>query len=576
MTLRPGGKQAESDILASRLGRWAVQSVLAVAALAFACNLGALAVPLFNMQVFNRVLPTRDVGTIGALAAGLAICLLAWAALEALRSAALEVLAARFVARLSLPLIQGAALAPRPDIAASEGLADLETLRAFLSSRACMAPFDIAWAPVLLLALLAMHWGLGALALLCVLTLVLMNVLGEAMSRRAMQEANKATASALRGAVDGVNAAEAVLALGMLPVLAQRWRTGQRRAARLVHRALLRARAVSAATNALRMSMTGAMVALGLVLALNGLSSSGSMVAGNMILARLLLPFGSVAATRRQWVDALAAWQRLRAALARPAPRRYLDALPAPAPRIVVENLSYIPPGGDRPLLRGVSFAVEPGEAVAVIGPSSAGKSTLLRLVVGMAQPTAGGAYLDGSSTYLWQREDFARWVGYVPQRPTLLEESVADNIARMQTQDVRAVIGAAKRAGLHRVIASLPAGYATKVVGNLLSGGQRQRLALARALYGEPKVLVLDEPSAFLDQAGEGDFLSLLRELRRDGITVLLATHRPTLLKTVDKVLILRDGVVAQFGPAAEIEDGLRKRPVRLVAAKPDRVAAL
>ena len=573
--MRPGETQAGSEIVAARVRRLAAKVVLAVAALAFACNLGTLAVPFFNMQVFNRVLPTRDVSTIGALAAGLAICLLAWAALEALRSAALEILAARFVGRLSLPLIQAAALAPRPDIAASEGLADLETLRAFLSSRACMAPFDIAWAPVLLLALLAMHWALGALALSCVLILVVMNVLGDAVSRRAMLEANTASASALRGAVDGVNAAEAVLALGMLPVLAQRWRVGQRRAASLVHRALLRARAVSAATNTLRMAMTGAMVATGLVLALNGLSSSGSMVAGNMILARLLAPFGSVAATRRQWADALTAWQRLRAALARPAPRRYTIALPAPAPRIAVENLAYIPPGGDRPLLRGVSFAVEPGETVAVIGPSSAGKSTLLRLVVGMAPPTAGGVYLDGSSTYLWEREDFARHVGYVPQRPTLLDESVADNIARMQTQDLRAVIGAAKRAGLHQVIAGLRYGYATKVVGNLLSGGQRQRLALARALYREPRVLVLDEPSAFLDQAGEGDFASLLGELRRDGVTVLLATHRPTLLKTVDKVLLLRDGTVAQFGPAAEVEDDLRKRPFRLVPAQPDRVAA-
>ena len=163
-----------------------------------------------------------------------------------------------------------------------------------------------------------------------------------------------------------------------------------------------------------------------------------------------------------------------------------------------------------------------------------------------------------------------------MPQRPTLLDESVADNIARMQTRDLRAVIDAAKRAGLHQVIAALPSGYATKVVGNLLSGGQRQRLALARALYGGPKVLVLDEPSAFLDQEGEGDFVSLLSELRRDGVTALLATHRPALLKAVDKVLVLRDGVVAQFGPAAEIEDGLRKRPFRLVSAKPDRVAAL
>ena len=574
MAVRPGAQQADSDVVV-KLRRLATQSLVAVAALSFVCNVGTLAVPMFNMQIFNRVLPTRNADTIWALAGGLTICLLAWSVLEILRSAAQEILAAKFVARLAPPLIQAAALAPRADLAANEALIDLETLRGFLCSRSCIAPFDIAWAPIFLLALLFLHWGLAALALLCMVVMVVMNVLGDAVSRQAMLDANRASAAAMRNAADGVNAAEAVLALGMLPILSHRWRVGQRHAASLVQRALLRARAVSAATNTLRMAMTGAMVALGLVLALNNLSSSGSMVAGNMILARLLMPFGSIAATRRQWTDALAAWQRLRAALARSAPRRYLEPLPAPDARIVVENLSYLPPGADRPLLRGVSFTVEPGEAVAVIGPSSAGKSTLLRMIVGIAPPTAGGVYLDGSSTYLWERENFAQHVGYVPQRPTLLDESVADNIARMQHGDLGRVVEAAKRAGLHRVIAGLPAGYSTKIVGNLLSGGQRQRLALARALYGRPKLLVLDEPTAFLDQAGESHFVTLLAELRRDGVTVLLATHRPNLLKAVDTVLVLRDGAVAQFGPAAEVEEQLRKRPFRLVSNAPNRVAA-
>jgi len=378
--------------------RSATRCVLAVAALAFICNLGTLAVPLFNMQVFGRVLPTRDLGTMGALACGLAICLLAWAVLEVLRSAAMEILAARIARQLSIPLIQAASLAPRPDLAAGECMADLEMLRTFLASRACMVPFDIAWTPVLLLALLAMHWALAAMGLLSLLILTVLNVLGDAISRRALLAANEASATAMRGAVDGVNAAEAVIALGMLPILTQRWRSSQQRAADLVETALLRARAVSAATNALRAGMTGAMVALGLALALNGMSSSASMVAGNMILGRLLLPFGSVAATRRQWIDVLAAWRRLQAVLSGTAQRRYETALPAPEPKLVVENLSYFPPKGDRALLRSVSFTVEPGESVAIIGPSSAGKSTLLRLIVGMAPPTAGGVYLDGNS----------------------------------------------------------------------------------------------------------------------------------------------------------------------------------
>lgn len=554
--------------------RLAIRGVLCIAALSLVCNIGALAVPMFNMQVFNRVLPTRDTGTLGVLIVGLALCVLAYVVLDSLRILALEALAGKVTRRLSLPLLRAVAAGGRGAGAGSEALADLETLRGFIATPACTAPFDIMWAPVLLLALGLLHWGLAALGALCCAVLLVMNVLGDAVSRRQMLAANEASATALRHAADAVDAAEAVLALGMLPTLAGRWEAGQRRAARLVHRAMVRARAVAAATGALRLAMTGAMVALGLVLALNGLTSGGSMVAGNMILARLLLPFEQVAATRRSWVDALAAWRRVQAALDGPVPSRHAHAMPAPTPRLVVERLVYMPQGADRPLLRGVSFAAEPGESVGIIGPSSAGKSTLVRLVMGMVPPSAGGAYLDGTSTFLWEREDFARHVGYMPQGLALLDETVADNIARMGAVDMAAVLEAAKRAGVHRAVAGLPQGYATRIAGGTLSSGQRQRVALARALYGRPGLLVLDEPSAFLDRTGEADVLALLERLRAEGTTVLLVSHRPALLAGVDKLLVLADGAVSQFGPRAEVLQSLSTPRVRLVRATPERGA--
>ncbi len=556
--------------------RLAIRGVLAVAALSLVCNIGALAVPLFNMQVFNRVLATRDTGTLGMLVMGLALCLVAFTVLDSLRALALEALAGKVTRRLSLPLLRAAAAGGRGAGAGSEALADLETLRGFIATPACTAPFDIMWAPVLLLALCFQRWGFAVLGALCCAILLVMNLLGDAVSRRQMLAANEASATALRRAADAVGAAEAVLALGMLPTLTRRWEAGQRRADGLVHRAMMRARAVSATTGALRLGMTAAMVGLGLVLALNGLASGGSMVAGNMILARLLLPFQQVAATRRSWTDALAAWRRVQAALDGPVPSRYAHALPAPSPRLVVERLVYLAPGGDRPLLRGVSFTAEPGESIGIIGPSSAGKSTLVRCMVGMIPPMAGGVYLDGTSTFLWEREDFARHVGYMPQGLTLLDETVADNIARMGVPDMAAVLAAAKRAGVHRAIAALPQGYATRIAGGTLSSGQRQRVALARALYSRPGLLVLDEPSAFLDGAGEVEVLALLDRLRAEGTTVLLVSHRPALLARVDKLLVLTEGAVSQFGPRAEVLQSLSAPRVRLVRATPELEAAV
>ncbi len=550
----------------------AIRGVLCIAVLSLVCNIGALAVPLFNMQVFNRVLATRDVDTLGMLVAGLIVGLLAFTMLDMLRSLALEALAGKVTRRLALPLIRAVASGGRSAGAASEALADLETLRSFVASPACTAPFDAMWTPVMLLALIVLHWGFAVMGLLSCVVLLVLNMLGDSVSRRQMLAANEASANAMRRAADAVGAAEVVLALGMLPTLSRRWEAGQRRAAGLVHQAMLRARAVSAVTNALRLGMTGTMVALGLVLALSGLASGGSMVASNMILARLLMPFQQVAATRRRWIDALAAWRRVRTALDCPVPPRYAHAMPTPTPRLVVERLVYMPPGGGRPLLRGVSFVAEPGESIGIIGPSSAGKSTLVRSVMGMLPPTAGGVYLDGTSTFLWEREDFARHVGYVPQGVALLDETVADNIARMRAPDMAAVLNAAKRAGAHRVIAALPQGYATRIAGNRLSTGQRQRVALARALYGRPGLLVLDEPSAFLDELGEADVLALLAALRAEGTTVLMVTHRPALLATMDKLLVLAEGAVSQFGPRAAVLQSLAAPRVRLVRATPGR----
>ena len=452
-----------SPLVTKQIEREAIHGIVGVAGLALVCNIGALAVPLFSTQVFNRVLPTRELHTLAALGIGLLICLITWAMLDVLRSVALDALAARLARSLSVRVVHAIASSPRADFTAAETLSDMESLRSFISSHASLAPFDIAWTPVLLLVLFILHWGYAVLAVLCIAILAGMNLLGDALSRRAMLAANTASATALRRAGDAVTAAEAVLPLGMLPTLSRLWTQAQAEASALVHRATLRARTISAATGTLRFAMTGAMVALGLILALNDLASSGSMVAANMILTRILLPFHSVAATRRQWVDALASWRRLEAALGSPVPHRYQDAMPDPEPRLVVDNLSYIPPGDDRPLhaKHQLHRAARRGdrhhrplllrqEHPAPAHPRHHPPDRRRRL------PRRHQHLSLGTQKTSPAMSAMSRSV------PALLDESAAENIARMQHPDLRAVIAAAKRAGIHRTIATLPHGYAT------------------------------------------------------------------------------------------------------------------
>jgi ATP-binding cassette, subfamily C, bacterial len=565
----PGNPAGDSGTrVFDSLRREAIRGVLALGALSFICNIGALGVPLYNMQVFNRVMTTHNMRTLAGLTVAVAICVGFYVVLDHLRVAALGALGDRFARRIAPALLRAASVAGTRAANPMQAIRDAETLRQFISSPLLTAPFDLLWSPVMLVVLFAMGWGYAVIAIVSIAILAGLSVLGDVLARRPMMEANEASANGFRDVAGATRSAEAVIAMGMLPTLARRWEQAQGRALSAGARGLLRTRSVSAMTHALRSGMTGAMVAGGLIMVLNGYASSGTLVAGNMILARILMPFEQFSGTLRQWTDAASAWRRVRTLLQESVPVRYDHALPRPEGRLVVERLVFMPPGADRAVLRGISFELAPGEIMGIIGPSASGKSTLMKLLLGALEPSGGGVFLDGHNTYLWNREDFARHVGYVPQSAVLTEGTVAENIARGAEPDLDAVIAAAKRAGVHAAIAALPSGYATPIAGGgfTLSAGQRQRVALARALYGSPRLLILDEPNAFLDKDGEAMLAGLLARLRAEKIGVLISTHRPSVVQSVDKLLVLREGMIEHFGPAGDVLRAMGGPQVRLV----------
>jgi ATP-binding cassette subfamily C protein len=304
-------------------------------------------------------------------------------------------------------------------------------------------------------------------------------------------------------------------------------------------------------------------------------------VAANMILAKLLLPVERIVGSWRRWISAAEAWRRVVALLTEAHSQRGTIPLPCRNGKVMVDRLVYIAQGGERPVLRGITFDVDPGEVLGIIGPSGAGKSTLARIVVGAAQPTAGGVWLDGNNTWTWERGDFGRHVGYMPQTTAMLEGSIGDNIARMREADPNDIIAAAVAAGIHETIMQLPNGYATPIgeAGFVLSGGQRQKLALARALFGKPKMLVLDEPNSALDDEGERALQSAVDGAREQGTTVLMIAHRPSLVALADKLLVLKDGMIDRFGARDAVLRALKAPSVSLVkradAAEPARIAA-
>lgn len=533
------------------------QGLLFTAALNCFANILMLIVPLFTMQVYDRVMTSHSTDTL------LMLLLIAWAGLmlagvlDYIRGRTFQILGSIVTRRLNAPALQAAVVdALGGGRSTSQTIRDLNDVRTFLTGSAITVPLDLIWVPLFLVVLFLLHPAYGALACGAAVALLVLSIVTDLASRRTLAEANEAAARAFAEVGSTVRHAEAIEAMGMLPAVSRRWQERQALMSELMERGTSRARAMAAVSRTLRMMLQVGTTALGVLLVLDNSASPGSMMAAGMLMSRMLHPFEQLIDGWRQWVFALAAYGRVKQVLTDSANRRETIPMPRPEGRLVVDRLGYIPPGGDRPVLRNVSFALEPGEVLGIIGPSGAGKSTLARLLVGVWEPTAGGIFLDGHSTWLWERESFGRHVGYVPQSVALLDGSVRENIARMQDGDPAAVVAAARLAGIHEMIGRLPFGYDTPLSDSAggLSGGQRQRVALARALYGEPRLLVLDEPNSNLDNVGEEALMQAIARAKAAGTTVVMITHRPSIVSAVDKLLVLKDGQVEQFGPRTEV----------------------
>ena len=551
------GESRRADTPLARALAACRRQLLAVGVFSGVVNILQLTVSIYMMQVFDRVLSTRNLNTL------LYLTLIAIAALGLL--ALLEGARSRIMQRIGAWMEEtvapeGFARAVESQLRGRpyrmEALRDLAVCRGYVASPGALALYDLPWVPIFLLVIFALHPMLGVVALLGAALLLGLTILSEFATSKLLRESNSAAMASQRRAESIVRNAEVIDSMGMLPAVMARWRGSVAAMTGPMNQAMDRAAPLLAGTKFFRLAVQVAILGIGAYLVLEQQLTAGASIAASIIMGRALAPVEQLIGGWKQLVQARQSWKRLQAFLVLPRLRPPGIALPEPTGRLAVERVTFGFPGTNVAVVKGVAFTLDPGESLAVIGPSAAGKTTLIRLLTGTLQPNAGAVRLDGADVHGWQREDFGRHVGYLPQGVELFDGTVLDNIARMGIAPPEAVYEAARLAGAHEMILRLPQGYETDIGegGQHLSGGQRQQIGLARAMFGNPKLVVLDEPNSNLDGDAEAALLRALHELRRREATVVLVSHRPVLVQGVEKVLLMRDGAVEMFGPRAEV----------------------
>ena len=536
-----------------------------VAGFSAVINLLWLAPALFSLQVFDRVLTSQSTETLLVLLLGLAVALVMVGALDYLRGRLQGVLGnivndamAPEIARLTL-----AVASRRQGNSNGEALRDVGRLRNLFSSQGIVALMDAPWALIFLIVIAVANLWLGLAALISGLLMLGLAYANDRMTRQAIEKVQREAGGAQRYLEQAMTNAEVAQAMGMADALIGRWNAQSAKVAEVQEPVAQKSVAMASVTRIARQLVQVAMTALGAYLVIAGQATPGILIASSMLLGRALQPIEQIVGSWRVLAEGRLAWSRLNPLMAQAALRQPQMPLPAPAGQLAAHNVVFRPQGSDRTLLMGVSLRLEPGESLAVLGPSGAGKSTLIRLLIGIWTPTSGNVRLDGADLAKWSREQIGPHLGYMPQDVELFTGTIAENIARLGPVDSGRVVEAAKLANVHELILGLPEGYDTVVDPNaaLLSPGQRQRIALARALYGNPKVVILDEPNANLDGAGEMALADTLRKLQ-GSTTVVVVTHRQNLTQHVNKMLVIDGGRAVHYGSTQEVMAALRGTP--------------
>jgi ATP-binding cassette subfamily C exporter for protease/lipase len=527
-------------------------------------NLLMLVPSIYMLQVYDRVLASRNEITLLMLTMMMLGAYLLMSALELIRTFVLVRVGAQFDMRLNKRVYTAAfeQNLKRSGGNAGQALADLTNVRQFLTGNALFAFFDAPWFPLYLVVIFFFEPSLGLFALGGTAILVVLAYINEKLTKQPLAEANAMAIASSTLATNNLRNAEVIESMGMLPNLLTRWYKLHGKFLHLQAEASEKSGLVGAVTKFVQVSLQSLVLGYGALLAIEGKISPGMMIAASILVGRALAPVQQVIGVWKSYSGTRSAYERLVALLAANPERSAGMALPKPLGAITIEGVSAAPPGSTVAVIKGLTIAIAPGDVVGVIGPSGSGKSTLARLLVGVWPAFAGKVRLDGADIYTWNKGELGPYIGYLPQDIELFAGTVSDNIARFGDIDPHKVVEAARRAGVHDLILHLPQGYDTLLGdgGAGLSGGQRQRLGLARAMYGDPSVIVLDEPNSNLDDVGELALVQAIGDLRQRGKTIVLITHRTSAIGVTTKLLLLRDGVAEMFGPTSQVLAALQE----------------
>jgi PrtD family type I secretion system ABC transporter len=525
----------------------------------FFVNLLMLTGPLYMLQVYDRVLASSSIETLVGLTVIVFVLYLALALLEWVRSALFNEASSAFEDVLGERATDAAieASLKDPGMQSERPVRDLRAIRKFLGGPAPKAVFDAPWTPLFFIVLFALHWSFGLWALFGATVLFVLGLINQRSSSKLMAESEELERVSQMRAVEMVRNAEVMEAMGMRETLRSRWREVFDASDGAMTKSGQILSGFTSGTKSFRLFLQSAILGLGAYLAIKGVSTPGAMIAASIIMGRAIAPIEQLVGQWRSVVSAKDAWTSLKGFLELSPEAEDGMTLPPIKGHVSLEGIFAGPPGATKPVLRNLNFVIEPGDVLGVIGPSAAGKSTLARLMTGVWKPLAGHVRIDGADLSSWSRREIGPQIGYMPQQVDLMSGTIRDNISRFKPDaDPAGIIDAAKAAGCHELILRMPEGYDSQIgmSGAYLSAGQRQRVGLARALYGNPSFVVLDEPNSNLDAPGDEALQAAILGLKARGATTILIAHRPNAIVHCNKLLVLESGEIKAFGPRDEV----------------------